>query len=153
MKKNSKKGFTLAELLIVIAIIAILIAIMFPVFGAQIDKARAAADLANVRAKYSELVADSMLGTGTDLTQVEGTATISLKDLAGAMQYDKSTVTYTPGKAATETEAAVAPKITVKYGDYSGTFNIDTDVSVADVDGTVLETATTYDKTGNEPTT
>ena len=39
MKKN-KKGFTLAELLIVVAIIAVLVAISIPVFAKQKLKAR-----------------------------------------------------------------------------------------------------------------
>ena len=34
-KKNNKKGFTLAELLIVVAIIAVLVAIAIPVFTTQ----------------------------------------------------------------------------------------------------------------------
>ena len=40
MKK--KKGFTLAELLIVVAIIAVLVAISIPIFTSQLKKARLA---------------------------------------------------------------------------------------------------------------
>lgn len=54
MKKNTK-GFTLAEVLIVVAIIAVLVAISIPVFTSQLHKARVAADWANVRAYYAEL--------------------------------------------------------------------------------------------------
>ena len=54
MKKNNKKGFTLAELLVVIAIIAVLVAIAIPVFTAQVEKAREAADAANLRAAYAQ---------------------------------------------------------------------------------------------------
>lgn len=55
MKKlNNKKGFTLAELLIVIAIIAALVAIMIPTFSGQVEKAKEAADVANLRAGYAE---------------------------------------------------------------------------------------------------
>ena len=57
MKKMNKKGFTLAELLIVVAIIAVLVAIAIPIFGAQLEKSREATDLANLRSKYAELVA------------------------------------------------------------------------------------------------
>lgn len=58
MKKlNNKKGFTLAELLIVVAIIAVLVAISIPIFSSQLEKAREATDLANVRSAYAELVA------------------------------------------------------------------------------------------------
>ncbi len=57
MKKNNK-GFTLAELLIVVAIIAVLVAIAIPVFSAQLEKSREATDLANVRSAYATLIAD-----------------------------------------------------------------------------------------------
>jgi len=51
MKKffNNKKGFTLAELLIVIAIIAILAAIAIPVYNNTVEKARYTKDAANMR--------------------------------------------------------------------------------------------------------
>ena len=55
MKKiKNTKGFTLMEMLIVVAIIAILIAIAIPTFTAQLEKAREAADIANIRSAYSE---------------------------------------------------------------------------------------------------
>lgn len=54
LRKNNQKGFTLAELLIVVAIIAVLVAIAIPVFTAQLEKSREATDLANVRAAYAE---------------------------------------------------------------------------------------------------
>lgn len=52
--KNNKKGFTLAELLVVVAIIAVLVAIAIPVFSGATDKAKQAADDANIRAAYAE---------------------------------------------------------------------------------------------------
>lgn len=57
LRKN-EKGFTLAELLIVVAIIGVLVAISIPIFTAQLNKAKYAADLANARAIYAELQAD-----------------------------------------------------------------------------------------------
>ena len=57
MKKNNK-GFTLAELLIVVAIIAVLVAIAIPVFNAQLEKSREAVDLANVRSAYAEAMTE-----------------------------------------------------------------------------------------------
>lgn len=56
-KKNNNKGFTLAELLIVVAIIAVLVAIAIPVFSAQLEKSREATDIANVRSAYAEVMA------------------------------------------------------------------------------------------------
>ena len=56
--KRNKKGFTLAELLIVVAIIAVLTAIAIPVFTSQLEKSREATDLSNIRAAYAEAVSD-----------------------------------------------------------------------------------------------
>ena len=52
---NNRKGFTLAELLIVVAIIAVLVAIAIPIFNSQLEKAREATDIANVRDIYAEV--------------------------------------------------------------------------------------------------
>ena len=57
-KKLNKKGFTLAELLIVVAIIGVLVAIAIPVFSGQLNKAKDQADRANLRSAYAEAVAD-----------------------------------------------------------------------------------------------
>ena len=40
MKRNNKKGFTIVELVIVIAVIAILAAVLIPTFGGIVDKAK-----------------------------------------------------------------------------------------------------------------
>lgn len=53
-KFSNKKGFTLMEMLIVVAIIAILIAIAIPTFTDQLNKSRQAADIANIRVAYTE---------------------------------------------------------------------------------------------------
>ena len=54
--KQNRKGFTLAELLIVVAIIAVLVAVAIPVFSAQLEKSREATDVANIRSAYAEVV-------------------------------------------------------------------------------------------------
>ena len=67
MKKiKNTKGFTLMEMLIVVAIIAILIAIAIPTFTAQLEKAREAADIANIRSKYSEAMVKYLDGATKD---------------------------------------------------------------------------------------
>ena len=53
-------GFTLAELLIVVAIIAVLVAVAIPVFAGQLEKSREATDMANVRAAYAEVMAAAL---------------------------------------------------------------------------------------------
>lgn len=54
---KNEKGFTLAELLIVVAIIGVLVAISIPIFTSQLEKAREATDMANIRSAYAEVVA------------------------------------------------------------------------------------------------
>ena len=65
MKKMNKKGFTLMEVLIVVAIIAVLVAIAIPVMTNQLEKAREATDAANLRAAYAEIMTEVLLGDGT----------------------------------------------------------------------------------------
>ena len=55
-KMKNRKGFTLAELLIVVAIIAVLVAIAIPIFTSQLEKSREATDAANIRAAYAEVM-------------------------------------------------------------------------------------------------
>ncbi len=59
-KGNRRKGFTLAELLIVVAIIAVLVAISIPIFSKQLEKARDATTLANLRNVYAEVQTEYM---------------------------------------------------------------------------------------------
>lgn len=71
--KQNKNGFTLMEMLIVIAIIAVLIAVAIPVFASQLEKAREATDLANVRSAYAKVSTEALLGNS------ETTVTVDLK--------------------------------------------------------------------------
>ena len=61
LRKN-EKGFTLAELLIVVAIIGVLVAISIPIFTSQLEKAREATDLANIRSAYAECTTAVLTG-------------------------------------------------------------------------------------------
>ena len=65
MNKFNKKGFTLIEMLVVIAIIAVLVSIVIPVVGNATDKAKAATDAANLRAVQAELNIAYLTGTPT----------------------------------------------------------------------------------------
>lgn len=68
-KKRPEDGFTLAELLVVVAIIAVLVAIAIPVFSAQQEKAREAVDLANIRSAYAQIKVDAISGeAGSPIT-------------------------------------------------------------------------------------
>lgn len=71
--KQNKNGFTLMEMLIVIAIIAVLIAVAIPVFASQLEKTREATDLVNVRSAYAQVSTEALLGDS------EATVTVNLK--------------------------------------------------------------------------
>ena len=55
-KQNREAGFSLPELLIVVAIIAVLVAISMPIYAAQLEKSRKATDMANARSVYAALM-------------------------------------------------------------------------------------------------
>jgi type IV pilus assembly protein PilA len=65
MKKlTSKKGFTLVEMLVVIAIIAVLVAIIIPTVTSATNKAKAATNAANLRSLVAEATTDYLTGGG-----------------------------------------------------------------------------------------
>lgn len=71
MKKNNNKGFTLMEMLIVVAIIAVLVAIAIPVFTNQLEKAREATDEANIRSAYAEVMACALTDAADETNGVK----------------------------------------------------------------------------------
>lgn len=73
--KKNEKGFTLMEMLIVVAIIAVLIAIAIPTFTASLNKAKVATDEANIRAGYASAMAELIAGN----TDVADGATLYLQ--------------------------------------------------------------------------
>ena len=57
------------EMLIVIAIVAVLISIAIPVLSSQLERSREAVDLANVRSAYAQVSTEALLGnTGVTVT-------------------------------------------------------------------------------------
>lgn len=62
MNKKNRKGFTIVELVIVIAVIAILAAVLVPTFSNVVGSANDAAIKQEVRNLYTEYVADAAAG-------------------------------------------------------------------------------------------
>lgn len=109
-KRDDQKGFTLMEMLIVVAIIAVLIAIAIPVFTTQLNKAKQAADEANARSIYALAAADYMDNGTYDNTYsgtiaANGTYKITVDNVDQEFTFsDKTTagsVTTTAGAAPT----------------------------------------------------
>lgn len=99
-----RKGFTLAELLVVVAIIAVLVAISIPIFTSQLHKAEVATDWANIRSYYSEIQTD-YLTTGKYNPKVPDYF---------LHRYDTTEITFLNGN-----------KVKLKAGSYLVTFSND----------------------------
>ena len=96
-KLRSKKGFTLMEMLIVVAIIAILIAIAIPTFASQLEKANQATDAANLRAAYAEAVVGA-------IDDPNGTKTVTTVAMKSSKLDKMDQTTKIGGKTLTEIE-------------------------------------------------
>ena len=107
MKKTNKKGFTIVELVIVIAVIAILAAVLIPTFSGIITKANQSAVTQTAAALYKEAYAlDLADGTldgaegATAITSVAGkdvtyTASQSGDTITISFSYNDSAKGYT----------------------------------------------------------
>ncbi len=132
MKKMNKKGFTIVELVIVIAVIAILAAVMIPTFSGLVEKANESAALQAADAKFTE---DLILLEGQATNYAEYFKTEDTAVVEGKTYYTKAadaetyTAVETPAVAdiATYYEASpCAGKFTVAAdGSYTYTVEVD----------------------------
>lgn len=90
--EKKQNGFTLMEMLIVVAVIAVLAAVAIPTISKSVHRSQEMADVANVRAYYAFLQADYMStgkyrpeigevhdGIGTDEIKYPDGTTVKLK--------------------------------------------------------------------------
>ncbi len=101
--KKRQNGFTLMEMLIVVAVIAVLAAVAIPVISKNVHKSQEMADVANVRAYFAYLQADYM-STGECLPGISDDWYSSMSD----------TIVYPDGKTVklkTGIAAAVYPAL------------------------------------------
>ena len=94
-KLNNKKGFTLMEMLIVVAIIAVLVAIATPVFNGALTKSKEAADVANIRAAYAEWQVKML--TENEAVPTDKTALMTSDGTETKLNYNDK-LTYTPAQ-------------------------------------------------------
>lgn len=92
MKKLNKKGFTLIEMLVVIAIIAVLVAILIPTVTSATNKAAYATNAANLRSYKAEITTAYLSDGSVTVDATAGTvtipATIKAPDLKGTSEFD-----------------------------------------------------------------
>ena len=127
MKKNNK-GFTLAELLIVVAIIAVLVAIAIPVFSTQLEKSRDATSVANLRSAYAEAVTALLTGDSTskvtlNITSGNGSIQVAgvkiLTQKADSWNGNGADLPFTVADGGTKVSSATV-SFTITNGDFSG---------------------------------
>ena len=110
MKKLNKKGFTLVEMLVVIAIIAILVAIIIPTTTSATTKAKAATDAANLRSALATATIKSL--DGADVSK------LTAADLGIPANSKLDSGAFTLTVTAAGNGNAGGATIVVKYGDH-----------------------------------
>lgn len=135
--KNNKKGFTLAELLVVVAIIGILVAVSIPVFTSQLEKARESTDVANMRAAKAAAVV-KYLSDGDNITYTSGKATYYYDAAAGTLVASAPTTEYGKG---TKTVG------TISYDGYDNAADYTKSVIKIEITETTGAVAITWDPT------
>ena len=110
MKRNNKKGFTIVELVIVIAVIAILAGVLIPTFAGIVDKANKSAAQQEAAALYKEAYALDLADGVHD--GKEGTKVIN--------EVEDKTVAYTVTVSGSTTTISFSY---TNADDYTATFN------------------------------
>ena len=134
-KKLNKKGFTLAELLVVVAIIGVLVAISIPIFTSQLEKSRDAVTLANLRSAYAEAQASYLTETAANdnvkVSITDGVVTsieVSNVQAKGTVALGVSDNTDLPFNAGSLTD------MDSKAGNYKVTFTYDANGKITKVE-------------------
>ena len=115
MKKRNNQGFTLIEMMMVVAVIAVLVSIIVPKVSNSSNRSAAAADAANLRAAQSAIA--TRILEGEDLTDLSA-ETLGVPGKANCKgTYTVNDQDATPG----EFQASIEEDgtISVSYGDFT----------------------------------
>ena len=119
MKKlMNKKGFTLMEMLIVVAIIVILVAISIPTFSSQLDNAKQATDKANLRAAKGVAQTVDMTGSWAQFGAADNEEEEVLYYNIEAGKFQESEITTGYGQSSAYSDQVIT--VTVKKGAMEG---------------------------------
>lgn len=120
LKKLNNKGFTLIEMLVVIAIIAVLVAIAIPTVTSATDKAAAATNAANLRS-YKAAVTTAYLADAKGITIAESTGAVTIDASVKIMEKPEAKAMDGVEKTAELKVKYVAAtgEFVVTYGDYT----------------------------------
>ena len=102
------------EMLIVVAIIAILIAIAIPTFASSLNKARVATDEANIRSGYAEVMTEVLLGN-FDVEDVSGSTATYYLQKDGSVSTDNTTDNLYKCQGAPSSDVEIAGQTVTKW--------------------------------------
>ncbi len=98
-KQKNNKGFSLVELIVVIAIMVVLVAVLAPVFTKYIESSRRSTDVQNANA-----IAEAVLADVADGKFAKGATTDQEREVAGTKPGEGNETQYLPSAIAKQPE-------------------------------------------------